>query len=110
MRVLLDTAGGSGRCSPAGVLEKLQARAPSSSFLTALLSVKRAPFHRPRYNITPAETSVESDALFRPVLFGIFASCVFLSADHAENEYCSLEGMGHAVKVLAGVIARLEKT
>lgn len=35
---------------------------------------------------------------------------VFLSADHAENEYCSLSGMGNAVKVLAGVIARLEKT
>eukprot|EP00904_Undaria_pinnatifida_P004372 jgi/Undpi1/13936/HiC_scaffold_9.g03587.m1 len=27
---------------------------------------------------------------------------------HAENEYCSLEGMGNAVKVLAGVVARLE--
>ncbi|CAN0024982.1 unnamed protein product [Ascophyllum nodosum] len=28
---------------------------------------------------------------------------------HAENEYCSLEAMGNAVKVLAGVIARLEQ-
>lgn len=35
--------------------------------------------------------------------------CMLLSADHAENEYCSLESMGKAVKILAGVVARLEK-
>ncbi|CAM9134688.1 unnamed protein product [Ectocarpus sp. 8 AP-2014] len=29
---------------------------------------------------------------------------------HAENEYCSLEAMGNAVKILAGTVARLEKT
>ncbi|CAN0193753.1 unnamed protein product [Ectocarpus sp. 6 AP-2014] len=28
---------------------------------------------------------------------------------HAENEYCSLEAMGNAVKILAGTVARLEK-
>lgn len=52
---------------------------------------------------------------FSNLLFNFSRAClrywcapVSRHADHAENEYCSLEGMGKAVKVLAGVIARLE--
>lgn len=40
--------------------------------------------------------------LLTPVPLRIFS-------DHAENEYCSLEAMGNAVKILAGVVARLEE-
>lgn len=62
---------------------------------------KRALSHCPRYPCRDKKWILMR--LFLP-------GCMFMSADHAENEYCSLEGMGNAVKVLSGVIARLEKT
>lgn len=45
---------------------------------------------------------------FHPFLHYVCAWHYYCS-DHAENEYCSLAGMGAAVKVLAKVIALLEE-
>lgn len=70
--------------------------------------VKRPPFGRERFS---GANKFRTDALFvRCTCACVACLRVLLSPDHAENEYCSLEGMGNAVKILAGVVARMEKT
>lgn len=58
--------------------------------------------------ITCSELPILLFDLSRACLRYWWCAPVSRHADHAEDEYCSLEGMGKAVKVLAGVIARLE--
>lgn len=109
------TAVASGRCRREGVSKSCGERVLFVETL-AVCDVKHVPFSSPSMLLLQGQErhlmrlSVPSSWGLCRLCACVCVCCFVLSADHAENEYCSLEGMGHAVKVLAGVIARLEKT